>query len=122
MSFDPISFKYARDVQSQLDQAISAGNPLDETRQARVDKDGITHLTLKQRLDNDVSKTEQKLSQHSQLLEQKTRLSISDTPPSNPAAADFWFEDFGETVEFGSGLVIGNASLDGDGNIWFDEI
>lgn len=34
----------------------------------------------------------------------------------------YWYEDLGETPDLGGGgLIIGNASLDGNDDIWFDE-
>lgn len=61
MSFDPISYSKAKSVQEQLDQAIQEGDQLAETQQARVDNTGFAHTTLKARLDNDFSKTNQKI-------------------------------------------------------------
>ncbi|RYD01665.1 hypothetical protein N752_29245 [Desulforamulus aquiferis] len=48
------------------------------------------------------------------------RVIVSQTPPESNAST-YWFEDLGESIELaGGGLIIGNASMDNDKEIWFD--
>jgi hypothetical protein len=65
---DLFSYKKARDadkkadnIQNQLDEAISNGDQLAETQQARVDKDGIVYDTLKNRLDEEKQELDDKI-------------------------------------------------------------
>ncbi|WP_277680085.1 hypothetical protein [Gracilibacillus dipsosauri] len=71
MALDPISYKKAKDVQEQLNQAVAEGDQLAETQQARVDNDGNAHVTLKERIDSDVSKLKAKDAELSSQLAQK---------------------------------------------------
>lgn len=62
-------------MQTQFDQAISGATVDSETINARVDKSNVVHPTLKVRLDNDKSITEQSLvSLNEQLAEVETEL------------------------------------------------
>lgn len=52
-------------------------------------------------------------------------ITLSETAPSNPITNTWWYEDLGEIPDIGGGgggIVIGNASMTGDSDIWFDEI
>lgn len=57
-------------VQSQLDQAVAAGDQLAETQQARVGKDGTVYSTLNERLNAEKGETEAELQNvNSQLMD-----------------------------------------------------
>lgn len=48
---------------------------------------------------------------------------LAPTPPANPNTNTYWYDDLGESIELGGGggLLIGNAGMDSDKDIWFDE-
>jgi len=51
------------------------------------------------------------------------RIEIGVAPPENINSKTFWLEYLGESIDFvlGGGLLIGNASIDGSDDVWFDE-
>ena len=51
------------------------------------------------------------------------RIEIGVAPPENINSKTFWLENLGESIDFvlGGGLLIGNASIDGSDDVWFDE-
>lgn len=55
------------------------------------------------------------------IVDTQVRIVLSTTEPASPTTNTYWYEDLGEGLDLGGGgLVIGNASLDGDDDIWFD--
>ena len=56
-------------------------------------------------------------------LAEHLRIEVGVSPPENPNSKTFWLEYLGESIDFvlGGGLLIGNASLDGSDDVWFDE-
>ena|SRR5690554_2348565 len=103
-------------IQQQVNQLVIEGDSSVEAAQARVDADGNTFTTLKERLDT-------KETQFASQLAQKAKIILSDKEPSDVDDETFWLEDLGESIDFvfGSGLLIGNASTDGSNDVWFDE-
>ncbi|MBD2846181.1 hypothetical protein IDH44_13325 [Paenibacillus sp. IB182496] len=71
---------------------------------------------------NDAVKPED-MNQIGQEINAKTVTVLSATPPENPTLNTIWYEDLGENPDLGGGgLVIANASTDGDEEIWLEEI
>ncbi|OMF37429.1 hypothetical protein BK133_05075 [Paenibacillus sp. FSL H8-0548] len=53
------------------------------------------------------------------------KIYLSNSPPLNPSGGNtWWLEDMGETPDLGGGggLIIGNASMADDDDVWFAEL
>ncbi|MFD0959793.1 hypothetical protein [Paenibacillus chungangensis] len=57
-----------------------------------------------------------------QEINAKVQIVMSASEPA-PAPNLYWYEDLGETPDVGGGggLLIGNASIQDDKEVWFDE-
>lgn len=55
-------------------------------------------------------------------LAQKAKITLSATEPAVKDINTYWYEDLGESIEFGGGggLIMGNAGLTNDNQIWLD--
>ena len=64
------------------------------------------------------------LNQIGQEINQSAKLFLSATPPANPTIHTWWYEDLGETPDLGGGggLLVGNASMNDDDDVWFSEL
>ena len=73
-------------IQQQVNQLVVEGDSSVEAAQARVDADGNTFTTLKERLDT-------KETQFASQLAQKAKIILSDKEPSDVDDETFWFEE-----------------------------
>lgn len=58
------------------------------------------------------------------LSEDHMKIQIGTEPPERPNNKTFWLQDLGESINLtsgGGGLIIGNASIDGSSDVWFNE-
>ena len=85
-----------------------------------ADKDQTFNITTM--MNENWDKIDQNAGQTATQLAQKAKITLSATEPAVKDINTYWYEDLGESIELGGGggLIMGNAGLTSDNQIWLD--